>query len=134
MWLTKREIAHIITYNIFMLHTKRYNLICHCIMPNHLHLLIDTTGFQSVSKTNKNGKSRNYPLADTLRLLKGRTARYANIVLRKQGAFWQHESYDHYIRDENELNRTITYIMLNPVKAGLVEKWQDWPLNYLASG
>ena len=49
----------------------------------------------------------------------------------KDGAFWHHESYDHYVRDE-ELNRIIQYIVNNPVKAGMVEDWRDWKFTYLA--
>ncbi len=41
--------------------------------------------------------------------------------------FRQDESYDHWIRDESELNRVIRYIENNPVRAGLVDRIEDWP-------
>jgi REP element-mobilizing transposase RayT len=44
---------------------------------------------------------------------------------------WQSESYDHIVRDEDEFYRIINYIINNPVKAGLVENWQDWPHTYI---
>jgi REP element-mobilizing transposase RayT len=47
------------------------------------------------------------------------------------GTFWQHESYDHVIRNEKEFERIVTYIIENPVKAGLVEEWQQWPYTYI---
>jgi hypothetical protein len=31
----------------------------------------------------------------------------------------QDESYDHYLRDSRQLNRTVAYIEENPVSAGL---------------
>ena len=45
-------------------------------------------------------------------------------------AFWHNESYDHYVRGEKELARIVEYILNNPVKAGLVEDWQEWRFNY----
>jgi hypothetical protein len=35
--------------------------------------------------------------------------------------FWQAESYDHWVRDDTELERIAAYIENNPVKAGLVD-------------
>lgn len=58
-------------------------------------------------------------------------ARQANLLLNRQSAFWQEESYDHIVRDEEELGRIILYILNNPVKARLVEIWTDWKWNYL---
>ena len=37
--------------------------------------------------------------------------------------FWQHESYDHVVRDPHELERIVEYVMMNPVRAGLPERW-----------
>jgi putative transposase len=81
---------------------------------------------------NNQGKSAKYPVADTLRLLKGRTARYCNLELKHTGSFWQHESYDHVVRDDQELERTLRYILTNPVKAGLVKEWKSWPFTYIS--
>ena len=47
------------------------------------------------------------------------------------GSFWQAESYDHVVRN-GELERIISYVLENPVKAGLVEDWEQWPYTYLA--
>ena len=63
--------------------------------------------------------------------IKGGTAREANILLGRTGQLWERESYDHLIRDQSEFFRTIKYTINNPVKAGLVRSWQDWPGNYL---
>jgi putative transposase len=62
--------------------------------------------------------------------LKLYTAREANLVLGRTGSFWQHENYDHVVRDEAELRRIILYVVHNPVKAGLVEHWEDWKWTY----
>lgn len=43
----------------------------------------------------------------------------ANRALRRKGQFWQHESFDSYIRNEKHFHSVIDYIEMNPVKAGL---------------
>jgi putative DNA methylase len=60
--------------------------------------------------------------------LKGFTAREANKILRRTGEpFWQRESYDHWVRDEQEFGRIRAYIENNPVRAGLVARAEDYP-------
>lgn len=54
-----------------------------------------------------------------------------NLELGKTGVFWQAESYDHLIRSDRELGAIGNYILENPVKAGLVTKWEDWPYSYV---
>ena len=44
----------------------------------------------------------------------------------RTGAFWQHESYDHWVRDDDELERVVAYINANPVKAGLADRPCDF--------
>ena len=53
--------------------------------------------------------------------LKSFTANECNKLLNRSGAFWQDESYDHWVRDEAELLRIIAYVEQNPVKAGLAQ-------------
>jgi putative transposase len=62
--------------------------------------------------------------------LKGYTAYEGNRLLGRKGAFWEHESYDHYVRDEEELERIVAYVLSNPLKAGLVTDWKAWPWSY----
>ena len=65
-----------------------------------------------------------------LKSLKWYTGVECNKILRRSGSFWQHESYDHIIRSEDELLKIVEYVLLNPVKAGLVEKLEDWKWSY----
>ena len=68
-----------------------------------------------------------------MQFLKGGSAFSANKVLDRRGyPFWQDESYDRCIRNEKELKNTINYILQNPVKAGLVQGWEDWPFTFLS--
>ena len=121
-WLEIAGIANIVARKIHSLDTKNYHLIAYCIMPNHVHLLL-----KLIHKDNINHKKTNtYPLADALRLIKGSTARKCNLILKRNGPFWHHESYDHVVRNEKELNRIIKYILNNPFKAGLAKNRNDW--------
>lgn len=83
---------------------EEYVLHAWVIMPNHVHLLIT-------------------PHSDVpilMRSLKGSCARQANQLLRRTGMpFWQDESYDRLVRDEQEFRRIKEYIVQNPVRAGL---------------
>ena len=50
--------------------------------------------------------------------LKSFTANKANEALGARAPFWQRESYDHWVRDLDELERIVNYIKANPVRAG----------------
>lgn len=81
-------------------------------MSNHVHILVSPL----------------VPLSKLTRTIKAYTARKANWILhRKAQPFWQDESFDHWVRDEVSFARIKVYIETNPVKAGLVEKPEDWP-------
>jgi REP element-mobilizing transposase RayT len=82
-------------------------------MPNHVHLVFRLLpGNSGISKIMKG--------------IKGTSARKSNLFLNKTGKFWQDESYDRLVRNEKELFFIIRYILMNPVKADLVNKWTDW--------
>lgn len=67
------------------------------------------------------------PLSKIMHSLKSYTANEANIVLSRDGRFWQRESYDHWVRDDAELARIAEYIANNAVSAKLAENAWDWP-------
>jgi putative DNA methylase len=71
-------------------------------------------------------------LASVLHSWKSYTAKEANRILGRSGEFWQREYYDYLVRDEEDFYRYLEYTLQNPVKAGLCERWEDWPWNGLA--
>ncbi len=127
-WLANDDIASLVSERILAMDKVRYTLYAFCIMPNHGHLLFNSL---ETSHGQHKGRSSKYPITETLRLLKGSTARACNLKLHRNGAFWHHESYDHYVRDDEELERVIKYILHNPVKAGLVKEWTEWKFTYI---
>ncbi|PYL99683.1 MAG: hypothetical protein DMF19_11765 [Verrucomicrobia bacterium] len=40
---------------------------------------------------------------------------------------WQKDFFDHVLRSEESYEEKWHYVRENPVRAGLVKRWQDWP-------
>ena len=135
-WLKDERIVTVVADAIRFHDKKEYDLLAYCIMPNHAHLVF-TIRCDYVSSVRAEARATSttsrYIMTDILRLIKGATAREANKILNRTGAFWQHESYDRVVRDEKELNRIIWYTINNPVKAGLVKNAEDWKWSYYAN-
>ncbi len=121
-WLGQPEIAQLLTDSLHFLNGKHYKLDAFCIMSNHAHIVFEPLLQADGSYC---------PLAKTMHSLKLYTARRANLLLGRNGQFWDHERYDHEVRDENEWRRIVEYVVNNPVKAGIVKEWQDWPWTYV---
>ncbi len=77
-------------------------------MPSHMHAIIWPLPSSE--------------LDDLLHSQKSFTAHRANQLRGATGSFWQDESYDHLIRDDEDLWHAIRYLDANPSKAGL----RDW--------
>jgi REP element-mobilizing transposase RayT len=136
-WLKEEQIAQLVVDALFYHEGKLYTLLAFVVMPNHVHVLlqpleekregqIEQSG--QATKSNSDGDTPGYvPLRRITQSPKGYTAREANRLLGRTGqAFWQDESYDHWVRDEGELERIVTYIEWDPVKSGLVTKPDEW--------
>jgi hypothetical protein len=79
----------------------------------------------------KNSRRPVYTVTEILGSLKKYTALRANRTPGRHGAFWHEESYDHVVRDDEELEHTVYYVLANPVKAGFCKNWRDWKWTYL---
>ena len=128
MWLSQQEIAQIVKDAIHYRNQSVYDLYAYCIMSNHVHLVFKI--FDNVN-SDKQNKTKQYPVTDIMQSLKWYTARQCNKLLKRSGnAFWFPESYDHVIRNEEERTNIIKYTLENPVKARLVNDWDDWPYSW----
>jgi putative DNA methylase len=138
-WLAEPHIAAVIRGNLYHHRGTKYDLLSYCVMPNHVHVLLRPL-VDETADSREAGQAR-LPvlrdeedemaddasvLAEVMHSLKSYTANRANKVLRRSGTFWQDESYDHWVRDEEELERIVAYIAANPVKAGLVQEPHQW--------
>ena len=100
-WLELPEVAQVVVDSLHFLDGDRYLLDCFCLMSNHAHVV-----FQPLEKL----PGEYHALPSIMHSLKRYTAVEANKLLGRQGQFWQHESYDHVVRDEAELNRIRRYV------------------------
>jgi REP element-mobilizing transposase RayT len=121
-WLEKPEISKIVSHSLHYWDKKRYHLFAFCIMPNHVHLLIEPI---------KKDEAHFYSIAEILFSIKRYTAGECNKILNRKRQFWQHEHYDHAIRDDKDFQYQVAYMLENPVKAKLVDNWKEWEFSYL---
>lgn len=82
-----------------------------CVMPDHLHALVAPENEGNV--------------VDWVRRFKGRVSADA----RQQGLrnLWQRSFHDHILRVEETVADVVSYILANPVRAGFVKDWREWP-------
>jgi REP element-mobilizing transposase RayT len=112
-WLRKPELAETVAQTLRHFEGERYHLHAWVVMPNHVHVVVEPSGRQS--------------LGEILHSWKSYTAQAANRQLGRQGTFWQRESYDHLVRDAKDLAGCCEYTEQNPVKADLCHAAHDWP-------
>ena len=137
-WLSQPEVAEVIKETMHYRDGKVFDLHAFCIMSNHVHAIFEPLSrsecHSDIRKSgwqpDRNESEYHSDLHKIMQSLKRHTARQANILLGREGAFWQDESYDHVIRDSEEYTRIINYVLENPVKAGLVSKWDEWRWTY----
>ena len=116
--LRQPDIAQLVQNALQHFEGERYLLGAWCIMPNHVHVIFGPLAGHSPSQV--------------LQSWKGFTARRANQLLGKSGAFWERESFDHLIRNTESMEWFVEYIHQNPVKAGLCKQPSDW--SYSSAG
>jgi putative transposase len=80
------------------------------LMPDHIHTLMILSPDQEIAKVIKDWK------------------RY---LARHAGIHWQRDFFDHRIRNEASLQEKWSYILQNPVRAGLVTTAEHWPYVWL---
>ena len=97
---------------LFHFDSKRYRLLAWCIMPNHVHVVLETTP--------------SYGLGSIIHSWKGFTASLANERLGRSGPFWHPDYFDRFMRSERHLCDVVAYVEANPVKAGLVSVAGHW--------
>ena len=106
------ELAEIVVGALHHFRGERYQLYSWCVMPNHVHVI-----FKPFEQ---------FELNSVVHSWKRFSSRQINIAMGRTGELWQREYYDRLIRDEDELERAINYVIENPGKAGLKNwRWMD---------
>jgi REP element-mobilizing transposase RayT len=111
-WLALDDIAALVQKALLHFDGQRYQLLAWCVMPNHVHMLIETR--------------EGYPLSEVVHSWKSFTAKEINHLLGRSGMVWAADYFDRYIRDDAHLQGAIEYIESNPAEAGLARRPEDW--------
>ena len=108
--LREDRIAGVVAGALEFFDGTRYRLLAWCVMPNHVHAVLQPMP--------------GHDLPEILHSWKSYTAKEINQMLGVKGQLWEAEYYDHLIRDERDFEAQIEYVLANPMKAGLREwKW-----------
>jgi REP element-mobilizing transposase RayT len=110
--LRQPECAEIVRNALLHFDHLRYHLIAWCILPNHVHVLLETVS--------------GHPIGRVVHSWKTFTTREINKFLRRSGPLWQEDYFDTFMRDAEHQFHEIRYIESNPVKAQLVKHPTDW--------
>ena len=90
---------------------QRWHLLCYCLMPNHVHLMVETP------ETN---------LGNGMQWLHGRYARAFNVRHERTGHLFEAPYHSPMVTTEAAFVRTVGYIAANPVKAALCQTPSEW--------
>ena len=107
-------LARLVCDNVEFYCTKlRYRLYAYCLMLDHLHVLLSPaeSGIH-IEKWLDSFKS------------------YTTNRFMKAGGkppLWQRSANDHVCRVDESVENAVRYLANNPVRAGLIEKWDNWP-------
>ncbi|MBN0987752.1 REP-associated tyrosine transposase [Amphritea pacifica] len=93
--------------------TTLSDTLAYVIMPDHVHWLVEL---------------RDGSLERSVHSLKSFSAKEINKKLGWSGHIWQKGFHDHAIRDEEDLTEIARYIVMNPIRAGLVKSCREYAL------
>ena len=109
-----REVAHCLEEQAAQC---GYTLVCYCIMPDHVHILTAPSMTEGA-----------IPLPQFIRQFKSAaTHRLGKLGIAKE--IWQRSFYDHVLRKDEDLERVASYILANPVRKGLAQAPEAYPLS-----
>jgi len=79
------------------------------LMPDHLHSLISFPPDRAMKKV---------------------VSTWKEIIAKKTSVTWQRDFFDHRLRAEESYDEKAHYIRMNPVRAGLTAKPEDWAFTW----
>ena len=99
-----------------------YELYAACVMPDHIHLLLEP----QIKRQNEEGQPVFYSLAELLQNIKSVSAHKLNQHRGTTGPVWEKESFDRLIRSEDDLREKFLYICRNPWDSGVAETDEEY--------
>jgi putative transposase len=87
------------------------------LMPDHLHAIVAPTEDREAEVGNASAAIKRWMRHEL-----------------KATWRWQPGCFDRLLRSDESLYEKWLYVEENPVRAGLVQRWQDWPYRYESGG
>jgi putative transposase len=81
-------------------------------MPDHLHALVS------------------FPRVEDMRKM---VANFKELTAKRAGLAWQRDFFDHRLRAQESLQEKWDYVLMNPVRKGLIDRPEAWPYVWLPS-
>jgi putative transposase len=104
-------------------YNQRYELFAACVMPDHVHLLL-----QPWPKGNDDKENVVFwPLSELMHSIKSFSAHRINDAEKKTGSVWEKEQFDRYIRSDRDLEEKFHYILRNPWDSGVAGQNEEYP-------
>ena len=96
--------------------TRRFNIsiLAYVVTSNHIHILI-ATGDRSRPR-----------VSEALQYIHGEMGQHYNLHRRREGSFWSNRFHATRIESGVHLQRCLFYIDMNMVRAGVVDRPEDW--------
>ena len=103
-----------VAVDVLRAHVEKTKVVvyAYCFMPDHVHLVLRP--------------SRTCDVVTFVGQFKNLCQRAA-WQLGVTGAFWQSSFHDHALRFSDQLETFVGYVLNNPVRGGLVQRWQEYP-------
>lgn len=92
--------------------TKIVNIIGYCLMPTHVHFVLEPVEKYSISIFMSN--------------LQNSYSRFFNLKHKRRGPLWEGRYKKVLVKTDEQLLHLTRYVHLNPVTAHLVQKPEDW--------
>jgi REP element-mobilizing transposase RayT len=83
------------------------------VMPDHMHMVL--------------------AFPDMERRVQTIVSKWKEWTAKSLGIRWQRDFFEHRLRREESFREKADYVLANPVRAGLVEREEDWPYTFIAN-
>ena len=107
---TKNDRESIFRY--FKSDEKIVRVIAYCIMPTHIHLVLEQLRQDGISKY--------------MNLVLKSYSGYFNIKYKRRGPLWETRFKNIIVEADEQLLHLTRYLHLNPVTAGIIDRPEDW--------
>jgi putative transposase len=113
----KHVLANDSAFNAFKEAAARlrdWTVLAAILMPDHMHVIVSPNNDRDAKLGNFSGAIKRW------------MRQRLNASWR-----WQRGSFDRLLRSDDSLHEKWLYLEENPVRAGLVRRWEDWPFRYV---